>query len=138
MPKEFKSVRGSSFADGSRGISSTPLLKNGFLATAHIAFDKHYGFVLNPCQLFLLILQQVALHVNQHSEDLRDQFVNESGKKTLKLEIPVDPAKDEWESIIAYFNQQIGENTVSDTQALFSMEDFSCARLLIKLLGMFC
>jgi hypothetical protein len=77
----------------------------------------------------------VALHVNQHSEDLRDHFVNESGKKTLKLEIPADPAKDEWESIIAYFDQQIGENTVSDTQALFSMEDFSCATSVDKIAG---
>jgi hypothetical protein len=41
MPKEFKSIRGSSFADGSQGILSTSLLKNEFLAIAHIAFDKH-------------------------------------------------------------------------------------------------
>jgi hypothetical protein len=135
MPKEFKRIRGSSVADGSQGILSTVLFKNQFLAIAHIAFNKHYGFVLNPCQLFLLILQQIALHVNQHSDELRSQFVKDSGKQTLKLEIPADPTKDEWEGIIAYFDEQIAANTVPDTHALFSMEDFSCATALDKTAG---
>jgi hypothetical protein len=135
MPKEFKRIRGSSVVDGAQGILSTSFLKNQFLALANTAFDNHYGFVLNPCQLFILILQQIALHVNQHAEELRNQFVKESGKKKLTLEIPADPVPAEWEGIIAYFDGQIAANTIPDTQALFSMEDFSCATSLDKVAG---
>lgn len=132
-PYVFKSISASS-VDGKRGIQGTTL-KHRFLAAANTAFDKHYGFVLNPSHLFILISQQIALHVNQNSEALRYQFVKHEGKKELLLEIPYSPTTEEWAGIIESFQGQIAENTVPDTKDLLTLHDFESAEIVEKVVG---
>lgn len=133
----FKKIYASSLEESTM-ISTGHLLKNQFLAAANVAFDSHLGFVLNPSQLFLLLTQQVALHVNQHAEELRAQFVSHDGKKELSMEIPATPTKEEWEEIIGTFQAQIGANTVPDTRELLSLEGFESATLSEKIAGEVC
>eukprot|EP01040_Poterioochromonas_malhamensis_P003869 gene3870-4132_t len=132
-PTTYKSIYASS-VDGVRGVKGS-WLKHQFLALANTAFDKHYGFVLNPSHLFLLIEQQIALHVNQKSEALRAQFVVHEGKKDLSMEIPATPTREEWAGIIEDFQRQIAANTVPDTKDLMSVHDFESAGEAEKVAG---
>src|ERR1700761_3812897 len=61
--------------------------------TNHMAFDDefqnqyiaglHYAFVLNPDDIWLLILQGLSIHINQNSEKYRDVLVDFQGKKEI-------------------------------------------------------
>ena len=57
---------------------NVPLL-NGFY-TAHI---NHYPIRIKPDDIWLLIVQAFSHHVNANSEELRNYFVDFSGKKEL-------------------------------------------------------
>jgi hypothetical protein len=107
-----------------RGISNS-FIVHQFISCAHQAFDQHIGFVLAPQQLFLLILQQIALHVNQNAQELRAQFVRHEGKKDLVVDVPMNPTVEQWAGAMQSIRQQIGENTVPDTLQLFSLQEFS-------------
>jgi hypothetical protein len=107
-----------------RGISNN-FIVHQFISCAHQAFDQHIGFVLAPQQLFLLILQQIALHVNQNAKELRAQFVRHEGKKDLAVDVPMNPTAEQWAGAMQSIQQQIGENTVPDTLQLFSLQEFS-------------
>jgi len=101
---------------------------NHFLASANEAFDKHIGFVLAPQHLFMLILQQVSMHVNRHPEEVRKHFVNHTGQIDLKVERGFNPNTEaEWESVIDEFKSQIAGHTVGDTSEICSLKEFSVA-----------
>jgi hypothetical protein len=109
--------------------------KNQFICCAWQAFDHHTGFVLSPQQLFLIILQHVALHVNEHPEELRSQFVRFDGKKELIVDLSPSPPPEEWARAMQNLRQQVAENTVPDTHQLFSMEHFSTVTENEKIAG---
>jgi hypothetical protein len=133
LPFKFENILGSSSVED--GFMNKLLLKNQFMGMAHIAFDRHYGFVLNPSQLFLLVLQQIGLHVNQNSKELRSQFVLHEDKKELSMEIPAMPSNEEWKHILGQFQAQIAANTVPDTHSLLTTRDFASATESEKLAG---
>lgn len=103
---------------------------NSFLACIDIAFNQHFGLVLKPSDIWLLILQAVALHVAEHSEDLRKEYVMHEGKKELIVHVsnsfyPGNPNND-WQGIINQFSAQIDKNTVANTVPLLD-NSFSTA-----------
>ena len=73
-----------------------PYIKNQFISCAFDAFNSHRGFVFSPSQIFLLIVQQISLHVNAHAEELRNQFVKYEGKKDLSVDVSASPSPEEW------------------------------------------
>ena len=58
---------------------------HGFLNVCSYAWSSHYPLKLEPTQIWLLILQAVALHVDDNSELLRNKWVEFEGKKTLTV-----------------------------------------------------
>jgi hypothetical protein len=86
---------------------------NTFAEAVHIAFFHHYPLRISPDTLWITILQGLAIHINEHSEEFRDKFVSYGeGKKTLVVgcdDVPV--TKEEWSSVISQFSTKIQENT---------------------------
>ena len=90
--------------------------KDVFFQTVVRAYAEHRPLVLSPDMVWLLISQGFARYVNAHSEKLRDQIVNHTGKMDLVVEtekelIHEDP---DWEKLIAGFAAQIDEYTKGD------------------------
>jgi len=56
-----------------------------FLSGLYTAHTHHYPIRIKPDDIWLLIIQSFSNHVNINSEKLREQFVNFSGKQTLKI-----------------------------------------------------
>ena len=73
---QFKDVQ---VLQGSYGLN----LQNGFVQACETAWAKHVPVRISCTHIWLLILQAVALHVDAHSEELRDRWVNFDGKKKL-------------------------------------------------------
>eukprot|EP01083_Nonionella_stella_P010013 28614_1 len=103
-----------------------------FIVSALTAWSEHYPFRLRAEHIWLLILQSVAVHVEQNAEKLRDKYVTHEDKKTLIIEISASPSAKEWMSTIQGFVQKIDENTVKDTCELLDC-DFTTSTLAERL-----
>lgn len=80
------------------------------LTAVQLAFDRHHPLVLSPDQVWLLLAQGFALHVNQHADALRGQFVAHSGQ--LELEVRRDHfvlgrPDNPWTEVFEAFSTQI-------------------------------
>lgn len=58
---------------------------NGFLDALLAAWKEHHTLALKPQHIHLAIVQQFAIHVNEHPEELRSSFVDFEGKKELRV-----------------------------------------------------
>ena len=82
--------------------------------------------------IWLLILQSVAVHVDQNAEKLRNKYVEHDGQKELLVEVSANPSHKEWEGVIENFASQIDKNTVDDTCKLFEC-DFSTSSMVERI-----
>ena len=58
----------------------------GFVAACMMAFAYHLPLAFSPDDLWTVILQGFAHHVDQHAEELRSNFVNHTGTKEIKIQ----------------------------------------------------
>ena len=58
----------------------------GFVAACMMAFAYHLPLALSPDDLWTVILQGFAHHVDQHGEELRSNFVNHTGTKEIQIQ----------------------------------------------------
>merc|ERR1719295_500510 len=100
-----------------------------FIMAAVKAFNEHYPLKLSPNHIFLMVLQAMAIHVDEHSEKLRDKFVSHEGKVTLSVErfsetfiLREQCRTNDWDAVIAEFEAQIDKATVADTAKLMRAE----------------
>jgi len=85
-----------------------------FFTGMYRAYANHRPFVLSPDMIWLLISQGFAQHVNANSENLRNRFVDFSGKLSLVVAtetVTLDNPNSPWEEIFPQFTEQIAEHT---------------------------
>lgn len=96
---------GGSVAELVDGISG-----HGFLATVRQAFDQHLPLVLRPDDIWLLLAQGLAQHVNAHAEELRERFVDHQGQATITIRrddfVPGSPSNP-WSEAFTAFSDEI-------------------------------
>ena len=87
----------------------------GFLAACMMSFAQHLPLALSAPQLWAVITQGFARHVDQHAESLRHLFVDHDGKKEIRIRedsltlSSVTPQQ--WEQLVLpKFSQAISEN----------------------------
>lgn len=59
---------------------------NGFVDSVAEAYSMHHHLVIRPEDVWLSIISQFSLYVNENSEDLRGHFVAHEGQKDLIIE----------------------------------------------------
>lgn len=97
-------------------------LNNAFVAAVHTAFANHYPLVLSPDQIWLVIAQGFAFHVNANAEKLRKKFVDHEGKKTIQVVAdfvkgsPTNP----WGDVLDLFSEEIRQNVGDKAYALLT------------------
>ena len=119
-----------------------PLLRggvhaNGFIAAVTTAFAEHRPLALRPEHIWTLVLQAVAVHVNQNAEELRSRFVAHDGKLALTVrrdEFVLGAAGHDWAGVVAEFSEQIEGNTVADATKRMAT-DFSTTTADEKVAG---
>ena len=106
-----------------------------FIEASLEAWALHYPIRFKPEHIWLLILQAVAVHVNQNAEKLRTKFVNHERKIALEVqrdEFVLGSDTNDWKDVIQEFMEQIDANTVQDTVQLVDC-DFSGSTIMDKL-----
>ncbi len=58
---------------------------NPFVFAVHSAYDQHRPLTISPDMIWLLICQGFTKHVDFHSEELRNKFVQHSGKRKISI-----------------------------------------------------
>ena len=96
---------------------------HGFIAAVTSAFKHHYPLSLRPQHIWLIILQAVAVHVNNNAKELREKWLkgdSDTGKK-ITLEVVCDDfeqndnANNDWGEVVHQFSAQIEEHTRNET-----------------------
>lgn len=101
---------------------------HGFIAAVTTAFKDHYPLALRPQHIWLLIVQGIAAHVNEHFGELQSKWVSHEGKITLRVirdGFRLGHSND-WESVIDgpadSFSSQIDSHLQSAIQELIVPE----------------
>jgi hypothetical protein len=71
---------------------------NPLISAAHRAIAQHRPLVLSPDIIWLTIAQGLAIHINVHAEQFRDQSVDYKGRKEIHVDVdsPVLPPNIGW------------------------------------------
>lgn len=87
--------------------------KDAFFQSVLVAYKNHKSLVLSPDMVWLLISQGFARYVNAHSEELRPQLVNHSGKMDLVIETKEDlfSRQADCTKLVSDFASEIGKYT---------------------------
>lgn len=59
------------------------IFNHGLVGAAFESYNKHHHLVIRPDDVWVTITTSLARYIVKHSENLRDVFVNHSGKKEL-------------------------------------------------------
>ena len=94
------------------------------------AYKNHYPITVTPDMIWLLFMQGFSRYMEKYSEQVRDKFVDFTGKKDLKVErldySPYTATKEVWDGIIQEYVQKIGNHVGKET-----IENFMCRKLEI-------
>lgn len=114
IPGETHAMIAQSFSDNEKFYTFTG--KDVFFQTVVRAYAEHRPLVLSPDMVWVLISQGFARYVNAHSETLRNQIVNHTGKMDLVVKSDKDLLSEDadWEKLMGDFCAQIGEYTKAD------------------------
>lgn len=98
---------------------------NCLLSAMHMAFKDHYPLTLAPDDVWLTIVQGLALHVDNNAEKLRKRFVKHNDKITLEYDSNFTKGSpdNDWPSSFKWFSGKIQEH-IGKKHALI-VSDFS-------------
>jgi len=84
-----------------------------------LAYKNHYPITVTPDMIWILILQGFSRFMEKYAEQMREKFVNFTGKKDLKVErlqySPYSATKEVWDGIMKEFVEKIGKNVGQET-----------------------
>eukprot|EP01083_Nonionella_stella_P141728 437248_1 len=95
MDKSFKAVNYSL-----RGI------KNHFISALHASFMDHLPFQLRPDDIWIIIAQGIATHIELNAEKLRKTFVDFDGKKEITVrddKLDINSSDNDWTNVLDQF-----------------------------------
>jgi len=107
----------------------TSLMKglHDFVAMLNIAYDWHLPIILSPDDIWLLITQGLAAHIDQNAEKLRHRFVEHEGKKLIEIrrdDFERGSPDNDWPGVFKAFREQIcryiGQENLELIEADFS------------------
>ena len=84
----------------------------------HLAFAEHRPLCLTPDMLWIAIAQGFAQHVNNNSEQLRDQFVHHQDKEKLIVEAQELSEPEHWAKAVQAWGLQIRDHVGAEVYRL--------------------
>ena len=102
-------VRPEAYSDGRVHVFSNI---HPFIATLTHSYSVHIPLALTPDDIWIICLQGLAQHVNQNSEELREQFVDFDGKQEIIVYrdgFVMGSPDNDWEGVFDQFSAEIGD-----------------------------
>jgi hypothetical protein len=82
------------------------------------AFSEHRPLLLTPDDIWMVIAQGFAQHVNNHAERLRKRFVRHEGKVTLEVTTFNLSTPEDWAEVVDMWSEEICRHVVADFESL--------------------
>lgn len=101
-----------------------PVRNNGFASAVEKAYTYHYPLVISPDDIWLLICQGFAHHVNHDPKKYEDLLLKKDHPKVLSVwndSLPSLAASD-WKNLIHSFTKQADKFLVGKTNAFFAKQ----------------
>ena len=98
-------------------------ISNPFIRAAYYAYANHFPLKIRVDDVWLAILQSASMDINNRSEELRNNFVNFTGKLTLTVRrdsFILDSPLNDWGGVAKEFVEKIGVNTIGDFKEITS------------------
>ncbi|EAL62044.1 hypothetical protein DDB_G0290821 [Dictyostelium discoideum AX4] len=83
---------------------------NSFVYSAWESYNNHNHLVLRPDNIWMAILTQLSFYVNKNSEELREKFVDFTGKKELIVETVYPILEAPFDKLTIEMSNQIQSN----------------------------
>jgi len=114
-------------------ISFDDDFQNQYIAALHAAFGTHRNFIINPDDIWLLIVQGLSIHINLNAEKYRETIVDFSGKKTIKVQhdgLIMGSPDNTWEIVFPEFQKGIASLIKDPNIANMVVSKFSTTTLI--------
>ncbi|KAJ9085476.1 hypothetical protein DSO57_1013522 [Entomophthora muscae] len=105
------------------------LCVNGFAEAVHLAYDQHYGLLLSPDHIFIVILQGLSIHINQDAEKHRQVLGLGNLAPGTKQEIDIrrdhftlGNFDNDWQGVFPDFKDAIGSKVSKDLYTILASE----------------
>ena len=98
-------------------------ISNPLIRAAYYAYANHFPLKIRVDDIWLAILQSSSLYINNNSEELRNNFVNFTGKRLLEVRrdnFVLDSPHNDWGGVAKEFVEKIGNNTIGDFNEITS------------------
>jgi hypothetical protein len=119
----------------SEGIDNPyQIFHHGFVEGLHIAYETHRPIEITPDDIWLLILQGFAKHVDNNSEKLRKQFVNHDGKLLIEVrrdDFILGKTDNDWQSVFPSFVNKMNSHLKNNVVDIL-IPEFTTTNILTK------
>jgi len=108
---------------------------NGFMSAIHWSYTQHYPLKLSVSDFILMIGQGLAKHMENHAEDLREQFVDHKGKELIEVKrADLIPGREDndWSTVFGQFTDEIKKRVKTDLYDVI-IDDTSVATKLSRI-----
>ncbi|EAL62045.1 hypothetical protein DDB_G0290823 [Dictyostelium discoideum AX4] len=83
---------------------------NSFIYSAWESYNNHNHLVLRPDNIWMAILTQLSFYINKNSEELREKFVDFTGKKELIVETDYPILEAPFDEVVIEMSNRIQSN----------------------------
>lgn len=93
-------------------VGFTDATRNSFVETAMTAFSEHQALAIAPDELWLVVAQAAAKHIELNPEDCRSALVSWEGKRVIEVvnsDFYKGSAENDWEREFGKFSEQIAK-----------------------------
>ena len=107
---------------------------NSLYASIINSFNYHMPLIISPDIIWLQIVQQLGIHINQNSEKLRDKFVNFKGKKEIEVRrdyFVKGKMDNPWDNVFPEFSEKIKQH-IGEKNHSKIISDFSTSTIISR------
>ncbi|EAL62036.1 hypothetical protein DDB_G0290805 [Dictyostelium discoideum AX4] len=108
--KKYKVLQTSIINGDDDGSKLESFNLNSFVYSAWESYNNHNHLVLRPDNIWMAILTQLSFYINKNSEELREKFVDFTGKKELIVETEYRILEAPFEKLTIEMSNQIQSN----------------------------
>jgi len=116
------------------GNLSSPAMGNGFVGAAFSAYSNHHHLVIKPDDVWIAITTAFSLYVGTHADEMRDVFVDHSGKKKLVVKADGSLHTADYDDLISQTSDLIDKYTKGNIREWIE-PNFSTTTPTTKIVG---
>ncbi|KAK6543675.1 hypothetical protein TWF694_000412 [Orbilia ellipsospora] len=125
IPHACKEIFQSTFTENLLNSRHVHPSSSSFVYAAINAYNYHHHLVIRPDDVWITILTQFSIYVNDHAEELRSMFVNHEGQKKLVVQAAGSRYTVDFGALTVAMGRKIEEDVKDPELRSWLIPDFS-------------